>query len=63
MGKFDGYLLVSDLDGTLIDGEAGVSPANLAAIHRFVAQGGRFMVAEAPQGFTTCYRMEMPSAG
>ena len=45
MGKFDGYLLVSDLDGTLIDGEAGVSPANLAAIHRFVAQGGRFMVA------------------
>lgn len=27
------------------------------------AHGGRFMVAEAPQGFTTCYRMELPLAG
>ena len=27
------------------------------------AHGGRFMVAEAPQGFTTCYRMEIPLAG
>lgn len=27
------------------------------------AHGGRFAEADAPQGFTTCYRMEMPSAG
>lgn len=27
------------------------------------AHGGRFIVAEAPQGFTTCYRMEIPLAG
>ena len=27
------------------------------------AHGGRFVEADAPQGFTTCYRMEMPSAG
>ena len=27
------------------------------------AHGGRFIQTDAPQGFTTCYRMEMPSAG
>ncbi|QXZ08600.1 two-component sensor histidine kinase [Comamonas sp. Y33R10-2] len=27
------------------------------------AHGGRFMQTDAPQGFTTCYRMEIPSAG
>ena len=27
------------------------------------AHGGSFTVAEAPQGFTTCYRMEIPLAG
>ena len=42
MGKFDGYLLVSDLDGTLIDHQARVSAENLAAIDFFVAEGGRF---------------------
>ena len=27
------------------------------------AHGGRFAVVDAPQGFTTCYRMEIPLAG
>lgn len=27
------------------------------------AHGGRFGTADAPQGFTTCYRMEIPAAG
>ena len=27
------------------------------------AHGGRFEQADAPPGFTTCYRMEMPTAG
>ena len=27
------------------------------------AHGGHFGVVDAPQGFTTCYRMEIPSAG
>ena len=27
------------------------------------AHGGHFAVADAPQGFTTCYRMEIPLAG
>lgn len=27
------------------------------------AHGGRFAVANSPQGFTTCYRMEIPVAG
>ena len=43
MGKFNGYLLVSDFDGTLIDHhEQKISRENIDAIHSFVEQGGRF---------------------
>lgn len=45
MGKFDGYLLVSDFDGTLIGDDHRVSDENLAAIASFIAQGGRFLGA------------------
>ena len=45
MGKFDGYLLVSDFDGTLISDEQRISRENIAAIASFVAQGGRFLGA------------------
>ena len=45
MGKFDGYLLVSDLDGTLIGRDHSVSDENVAAIREFVAEGGRFLGA------------------
>ena len=45
MGKFDGYLLVSDLDGTLIGRDHSVSDENVTAIREFVAEGGRFLGA------------------
>lgn len=54
MGKFDGVLLASDFDNTLIYTEdalrSGVpvpalSDANRAALESFMAQGGRFTVA------------------
>ncbi|MEO8411130.1 MAG: HAD family hydrolase [Propionivibrio sp.] len=45
MGKFDGYLLVSDFDGTLINDERRISRENVQAIESFVAQGGRFLGA------------------
>jgi len=45
MGKFDGYLLVSDFDGTLIGDDHRISDENLAAIDSFIAQGGRFLGA------------------
>ena len=45
MGKFQGYLLVSDFDGTLIDHQLKISNENVEAISSFIAQGGRFLGA------------------
>jgi HAD-superfamily hydrolase, subfamily IIB len=43
--KFEGYLLVSDMDGTLIDNDGKISAKNINAINRFVEQGGIFTIA------------------
>ena len=45
MGSFAGYVLVSDLDGTLIGREHSISDENIAAIHAFIEGGGRFLGA------------------
>lgn len=45
MGKFTGYLIVSDLDGTLLNEEHQVSEKNAEAIRYFIDNGGRFTVA------------------
>lgn len=45
MGKFDGILLVSDLDGTLLDDQKQVPQANLEAIRYFQREGGIFSLA------------------
>ncbi len=46
MGKFDGVLLASDFDETLCDGMTNTVPErSLAALRRFMAEGGRFLVA------------------
>ncbi|MBQ4645578.1 MAG: HAD-IIB family hydrolase [Clostridia bacterium] len=46
MGKFDGYILFTDLDGTLTmrddDGEAVISKENIDAINYFKDNGGKF---------------------
>lgn len=51
MGKFDGYLLCSDIDGTLITSDHRVSKGNLIAINYFKDEGGIFALAtgRAPQ--------------
>lgn len=42
MSAFDGVLLCTDLDGTLLRHDKTVSPENLRAIERFKAGGGKF---------------------
>ena len=42
MGKFDGVLMVSDLDATLLTNDKRISPKNREAIQRFEAEGGAF---------------------
>lgn len=45
MGKFDGKLLVSDIDATLFDSNHKVSRENYEAIKYFTSEGGKFSVA------------------
>ena len=45
MGIFDGVLLACDYDGTLCGVGSTVLPRDLAAIRRFQAQGGKFVMA------------------
>lgn len=42
MGKFDGILLVSDLDGTLLRNDKSISKENIKAIEYFESEGGLF---------------------
>lgn len=45
MGRFDGVLLVSDFDDTLVGEDCALSPADRAALEGFLRQGGTFTVA------------------
>lgn len=45
MGKFDGALLASDMDGTLLSSRHEVSPENSEAIRYFTDNGGIFTIA------------------
>ncbi len=45
MGKFDGKLLVSDMDATLFNSKREVSAENYNAIKYFTSEGGKFSVA------------------
>ena len=40
MGIFDGYLFVSDFDGTFADYEQVIPPQNVEAVDYFMAEGG-----------------------
>lgn len=42
---FDGYVLVSDMDGTLIGSDNKISKGNIDAINYFINEGGKFTVA------------------
>jgi Cof subfamily protein (haloacid dehalogenase superfamily) len=43
--RFQGVMLVTDMDGTLLNSSKLVSPENRSAIERFVGQGGTFTLA------------------
>jgi Cof subfamily protein (haloacid dehalogenase superfamily) len=43
--RFEGYLLVTDMDGTLLNSGKKISTDNVQAIERFVEQGGLFTLA------------------
>lgn len=45
MGKYSDYILVTDMDGTLLNRARVVTEENLAALHRFVEGGGNFAIA------------------
>lgn len=45
MGKFSGYLIVSDIDGTLCDAGSRLSEANREALEYFKSEGGLFTLA------------------
>lgn len=53
MGKFDGVLLMSDMDGTLLDNKKGISAGNLRAIQNFISEGGLFCMATGRPPMTT----------
>lgn len=43
--KYDNVLLLSDMDGTLLDSNSTVSVSNQRAIKDFIANGGKFGAA------------------
>ncbi|HYE81990.1 MAG TPA: HAD family hydrolase [Clostridia bacterium] len=45
MKKYSGYLMVSDLDGTLINSHQSISRQNIDAIEAFIREGGLFAAA------------------
>lgn len=45
MGKYDGILICSDLDGTLVDSKGVISKENIDAIEYFIKNGGRFSLS------------------
>ena len=64
MGKFDGILLVTDLDGTLLRADKSVSRENKAAIEYFTESGGifTFITGRCPQGVAPVLEQITPVA-
>ena len=51
MGKFDGVIIVSDIDGTFLGKHARLVPRNLEAIEYFKKEGGCFTIATGREHF------------
>ena len=57
MGKFDGVMIVSDVDGTFLGKDARIVPENLAAIDYFKREGGLFTLATGRDSFLIAGRV------
>lgn len=64
MKKFDGILLCTDLDGTLLRSDKSVSKENLEAIDYFKSNGGRFtfVTGRVPEVARAIYNKVKPNA-
>lgn len=64
MGIFDGYLICSDVDGTLISDDFKIPTVNLEAIKYFQEEGGMFTLAtgRTPQGMKLYTNKVNPNA-
>ncbi|MBQ3226919.1 MAG: HAD hydrolase family protein, partial [Clostridia bacterium] len=51
MGKFDGVLICTDLDGTLLKKDKTISEENLKAIEYFKREGGFFTIVTGRMPF------------
>lgn len=63
--KFDEYVIITDLDGTLLDNNKNVSKENLDAINYFTENGGNFSVAtgrviESVEGYLKSIKVNLP---
>ena len=45
MKTFEGIMLISDMDGTLLNKDGQISEKNIEAIQEFISLGGKFTVA------------------
>ena len=63
-GKFDGILLVTDLDGTLLKHDKSISKENIEAIEYFKANGGKFTIVtgRVPVAFAGIDKIVKPNA-
>lgn len=58
MGKFDGMLICTDLDGTLLKNDYTVSEENIKAIEYFKKEGGYFTFVTGRMPFFVSYVLE-----
>lgn len=64
MGKFDGILIASDMDGTLLNDERTIGAATIEALEYFTKNGGNFSLATGrTRPGTTAYRKILPCNG
>lgn len=63
MGKFDGYLIGSDLDGTLLRKDKSISRENIDAAEYFKSEGGifTFVTGRMPIGFAPVLNFLRPN--
>lgn len=64
MKKFEGILICTDLDGTLLNSQSRISPENLAAIEYFKKEGGlfTFITGRMPFFVENIYSVVNPNA-